>query len=238
MCPGPLPRVSLNCLDIYIILLYTRIHGKTLDTKFSQYGKVHRYNSYIQGSPHPRQPLRNRGTLFLAATMADSRCCEGKPFALITEQRDEAKRFWYDKSIRTAMIVPWAEAFTVAFLVPVYPFFMQGLGIDASGMGQLRTVQLLLTAASAPFAGYLLDTRGPFMGIALPSSLCAIGCFIRATATGYGMLFGANVISGLGGSRTEMSLAHLTRYTEPSRRTLAVSSAKVQLQILTLIGTA
>lgn len=136
------------------------------------------------------------------------------------------------------MIVPWAEAFTVAFLLPVYPFFMTNLGITASMMGQLRTVQLVLQAATAPIAGILLDAYGPFLGIALPASICAIGCTIRALATDYSSLFAANIFSGLSGAKTDMAMAHLSRHTEPARRTLAVSAAKVQLQALTLLGTA
>ena len=88
-------------------------------------------------------------------------------WTLLTPQLDEARRFWKNKQIRTALIVPWAEAFTAAFLTPVIPYFYQSLGLQAVEMGQLRTVQLVLNAASAPIAGVLLDRHGPFIGIAL-----------------------------------------------------------------------
>ncbi|EOD12870.1 hypothetical protein EMIHUDRAFT_452090 [Emiliania huxleyi CCMP1516] len=135
------------------------------------------------------------------------------------------------------MLVPWAEAVTAAFTGPIYPFFMQNLGLDAGGMGKLRTVQHALNAASAPIAGCLLDARGPFLGIALPASLCAIGCAIRSMAQSTSWLVAANVFSGLSGAKTEMATAHLSRHTDPSRRTLAVSAARVQLQALALLGT-
>jgi len=98
-------------------------------------------------------------------------------------------------------------------------------------------VQHALNAASAPIAGCLLDARGPFLGIALPASLCAIGCAIRSMAQSTSWLVAANVFSGLSGAKTEMATAHLSRHTDPSRRTLAVSAARVQLQALALLGT-
>lgn len=156
---------------------------------------------------------------------------------IAASQLGEARRFWADKQIRTAMLVPWAEAVTAAFTGPIYPFFMQNLGLDAGGMGKLRTVQHALNAASAPIAGCLLDARGPFLGIALPASLCAIGCAIRSMAQSTSWLVAANVFSGLSGAKTEMATAHLSRHTDPSRRTLAVSAARVQLQALALLGT-
>ena len=157
---------------------------------------------------------------------------------LLTPQLEEARRFWKNKQIRTALIVPWAEAFTAAFLTPVLPFFLQGLGLRATEMGQLRTVSLILNACSAPFVGWLLDHHGPFIGIALPSSLCAIGCTIRALATGYSSLLVAATFSGLSGAKQDMSIAHTVRHTPPARRTLAVSAANVQVRVLTLLGTA
>ncbi|EOD12550.1 hypothetical protein EMIHUDRAFT_470812 [Emiliania huxleyi CCMP1516] len=144
---------------------------------------------------------------------------------IAASQLGEARRFWADKQIRTAMLVPWAEAVTAAFTGPIYPFFMQNLGLDAGGMGKLRTVQHALNAASAPIAGCLLDARGPFLGIALPASLCAIGCAIRSMAQSTSWLVAANVFSGLSGAKTEMATAHLSRHTDPSRRTLAVLTA-------------
>jgi len=152
-------------------------------------------------------------------------------------QRQEAKRFWMNKSLRTAMIVPWAEAFTAAFLSPVYPFFMQNLGLDAGDMGQLRVVQSVLLLVSAPICGFLLDTYGPFLGIALPASICSIGCALKAIANSLSTLYVANVFSGLSGAKTDMAVAHVSRHTEPSMRTLAVSATRIQLQVLTLIGT-
>jgi len=158
--------------------------------------------------------------------------------SIVAVQLAEMRRFAKSKTIRTAMIVPWAEAFTVAFTLPVFPFFMQELHITPSMMGQLRTVHLVLQAFSAPVAGSLLDAYGPFLGIALPASICAIGCAIRSLSIDTSGLFAANVFSGLSGAKTDMAIAHLSRHTEPSRRTLAVSAAKVQLQALTLLGTA
>ena len=158
--------------------------------------------------------------------------------SLIYPQLDEARRFWRNKQIRTALIVPWAEAFTAAFLTPVIAYFMQNLRLTPSDMGLLRTVSLVLNAASAPLAGWLLDMYGPFLGIALPSSLCAVGCAIRAFATGFRGLFVASVFSGLSGAKQDMSIAHLSRHTVPLRRTLAVSSARIQLQTLAFLGTA
>ena len=154
---------------------------------------------------------------------------------LLTPQLDEARRFWKNKQIRTALIVPWAEAFTAAFLTPVVPYFMQGLGMQATEMGQLRTVQLVLNAASAPFAGWLLDRHGPFVGIALPSSLCAVGCAIRALSTSYGGLLVASTFAGLSGAKQDMAIAHLSRHTPPAGRTLAVSAASVQVRALMLV---
>jgi hypothetical protein len=158
--------------------------------------------------------------------------------SIVAVQLAEMRRFAKSKTIRTAMIVPWAEAFTVAFTLPVFPFFMQELHITPSMMGQLRTVHLVLQAFSAPVAGSLLDAYGPFLGIAFPASICAIGCAIRSLSIDTSGLFAANVFSGLSGAKTDMAIAHLSRHTEPSRRTLAVSAAKVQLQALTLLGTA
>ena len=158
--------------------------------------------------------------------------------SIVAVQLAEMRRFAKSKTIRTALLVPWAEAFTVAFALPVFPFFMQELHITPSMMGQLRTVHLLLQVFSAPVAGSLLDAYGPFLGIALPASICAIGCAIRSLSIDTSGLFAANVFSGLSGAKTDMAIAHLSRHTEPSRRTLAVSAAKVQLQALTLLGTA
>ena len=156
---------------------------------------------------------------------------------LIRPQVEEARRFLTDRTIRTALIVPWAEAFTSAFLLPIYPFFQKALQVEPVQMGQLRTVTLILNAASAPFAGWLLDVYGPFLGIALPASICAIGCLVRAFSTGFGGLFVAAVFSGLAGAKSDMAFAHLSRHTPPEGRTLAVTAAKVQLQLLTLAGT-
>ena len=147
--------------------------------------------------------------------------------ALVVPQLDEARRFWKNKQIRTALIVPWAEAYTAAFLSPVYPYFMQGLGLTATDMGQLRTVALVLNAASAPVAGVLLDRYGPFVGIALPSGLCAVGCLLRSVATNYQGMLVASVFSGLSGAKFDMSVAHVSRHTPPPGRTLAVSAASV-----------
>jgi MFS family permease len=155
---------------------------------------------------------------------------------VVDEQLREAERFWFDRNLRTAMIVPWAESFTSAFQGPVYPFFMQELGLDAGQMGQLRSITLSLQAAGAPIAGWLLDTHGPFLGIALPSSLCAIGCAAKATAAGMSGLFVGSVFSGLSGAKSDMAMAHVSRHTAVLRRTLALSAGRVQLQALYLLG--
>ena len=155
---------------------------------------------------------------------------------IVEQQLAEAKRFWRNKQIRTALIVPWAEAYTGSFIMPVFAYFMQGLGLSATQMGQLRATQLALNATSAPFVGFLLDRHGPWMGIALPSSLCAIGCALRACASGFASLFTASIFSGLSGAKIDMAMAHLSRHSPPMRRTLAVSAAKVQIQCLTLLG--
>ena len=156
---------------------------------------------------------------------------------VVEQQVSEARRFWRNRQIRTALIVPWAEAYTGAFIMPVFAYFMQGLGLQATEMGMLRATQLVLNAASAPFCGYLLDRHGPWLGIALPSSLCAIGCGIRACANSFSGLFTASIFSGLSGAKIDMAVAHLSRHSAPTRRTLAVSAAKVQMQTLTLFGT-
>ena len=143
--------------------------------------------------------------------------------SVLDAQVAEARRFWRHKGLRTAMIVPWAEAFTAAFLTPVVPFFMQALGMDAAGMGQLRSVQSVLLLFSAPICGYLLDAHGPFLGIALPSSICSIGCAIRACATSASSLYVASIFSGLSGAKIEMAVAYVSRHTDAAQRTLAVS---------------
>ena len=158
-------------------------------------------------------------------------------FPALKPQVDEANRFWRSKQIRTALIVPWAEAFTGAFQGPVYAFFMQNLGLTPAQMGVLRATQIALNAASAPIVGWLLDRHGPWLGIALPSAACSIGCAVRAAATGFSTLEVGAVFSGLSGAKIDMALAHLSRHTSPPRRTLAVSAAKVQIQALTLLGT-
>ena len=157
--------------------------------------------------------------------------------AMIEPQLEEARRFWQNPQIRTALLVPWAEAVTAAFFTPIYPYFLTNIGMSPSQMGQAKTVALVLQACSAPIAGILLDAYGPWLGIALPSSVCAIGCLVKAASTGYGGIIAGNVFSGLSGAKQDMSIAHLSRHTIPSRRTLAVSAARVQLQALALLGT-
>ena len=156
---------------------------------------------------------------------------------MLSDQLAEATRFWRNKQIRTALMVPWAESFTAAFITPVYPYFLQGLGMEASQMGVLRAIQLALNAASAPLVGSLLDTHGPWLGITLPSSACALGCALKASASGFTMLEVAAVFSGLSGAKVDMAIAHTAKHTPEARRTLAVSAANVQQKLLLLLGT-
>ena len=85
-------------------------------------------------------------------------------------------------------------------------------------MGVFRATQLALNALSVPLAGWLLDTRGPWLGIALPSSACAFACALRAFATGFSTLEVAAVFSGLSGAKVAVKVVDKLRLSGPAEK--------------------
>jgi MFS family permease len=78
----------------------------------------------------------------------------------------------------------------------------------------------------APFYGYLLDKRGPFLAIILVLVLCTVGCLIRGLATEmYWYYVGQCVLGFGGGNLTTVVIAFVTSSTSRERRTLVMSGA-------------
>ena len=134
--------------------------------------------------------------------------------------------FWRDKRFRAPMLAIWVSVFGGALHDPVSTFFMLRLGATTVDIGRVGVIGSIGSLLMAPFYGYLLDKRGPFLAIILVLVLCTVGCLIRGLATEmYWYYVGQCVLGFGGGNLTTVVIAFVTSSTSRERRTLVMSGA-------------
>lgn len=94
-------------------------------------------------------------------------------------------------------------------LVPVITLVRNDLNISLTQMGMvLGAWQLVYIGAAAP-AGMLIDRIGPKRALAVGALIITVSAFLRSYATGFGTLFAAVALFGVGGPIVSIGLPKL-----------------------------
>ena len=118
-----------------------------------------------------------------------------------------------------AWLIYFAFGMVMASLVPIITLIRDDLGISYSEMGGiLGAWQLVYIFAAAP-AGVLIDRIGPKRALVVGALIITGSAFLRSFAGGFGGLFTAVALFGLGGPIVSVGLSKLIAdwFTGPNR---------------------
>lgn len=85
--------------------------------------------------------------------------------SIVDEQLYMARSFWSDRRTRTPILIIWVASFGGALHASVTTYFYLEVGASEMEIGYIGFLMSLGAMVLSPFAGFALDTYGPFAPI-------------------------------------------------------------------------
>jgi len=127
-------------------------------------------------------------------------------------------------------------SFGGALHAAVTTYYYLEIGASELDIGQIGFVISAGSLFLSPFAGHMLDQKGPFFPISLAAISCSIGCCVRGMAHSVGGLILGAIFLGIGVNLWTVVLAHLVNSFDRSLRSEVLSGFAVQTTCLQLLG--
>ncbi len=125
----------------------------------------------------------------------------------------------------------------VALIPSMVPQLRETFGVSTGAIGLLTGAQILVTAVTAIFWGYLADSRDRRMLLFTGTIIWAGAIGLSGAVATYSALFALQVIAGVGlGSIVSVSFSVISDFVAPKRRGLAMSFWGLSQGIGTLVG--
>ena len=83
---------------------------------------------------------------------------------------------------------------------PLFPWLMREFGLNYTEVAALTTVVFVISGCGQALAGFPVDRFGPWRVLSFGIGTLILSAIVLSTATGYGMLMMAAVLTGLGNS--------------------------------------
>jgi MFS family permease len=125
----------------------------------------------------------------------------------------------------------------IAIIPSMVPQLRETFGVSTAAIGLLTGVQVLVTAVTAVFWGYLADSRDRKKLLMWGTIIWSIAVGLSGITTSYWVLFGLQVVAGIGlGSIASVGFSVVSDLVAPKRRGLAMSFWGLSQGIGTLMG--
>lgn len=125
----------------------------------------------------------------------------------------------------------------VALIPSMVPRLRETFGVSTGAIGLLTGAQILVTAVTAIFWGYLADSRDRRMLLFTGTIIWAGTIGLSGAVATYSALFALQVIAGVGlGSIVSVSFSVISDFVAPKRRGLAMSFWGLSQGVGTLVG--
>lgn len=125
----------------------------------------------------------------------------------------------------------------IAIIPSMVPQLRETFGVGTAAIGILTGAQIFVTAVTAVVWGYLADSRDRKKLLMWGTIIWSIAVGLSGVTTSYWMLFGLQIIAGIGlGSIASVGFSVISDFVAPKRRGLAMSFWGLSQGIGTLIG--
>eukprot|EP00051_Salpingoeca_urceolata_P026960 m.479461 g.479461 ORF g.479461 m.479461 type:complete len:510 (+) comp21458_c0_seq1:1956-3485(+) len=155
----------------------------------------------------------------------------------VSEQWALAIEFWRFPGVRSVMLTIWIASWGGALHAPVTTFFYLKIGASETDIGFIGFCTSVGTICLAPFYGWLMDARGPFLALLISTFSCAVGCLVRGVAQNVQWLYIGAGLLGLGaGNLWTLGIAYASTTFPPARRSAVISGFLFQVTVLRILG--
>jgi MFS family permease len=125
----------------------------------------------------------------------------------------------------------------IAIIPSMVPQLRETFGVSTVAIGMLTGVQVLVTAVTAVFWGYLADSRDRKKLLMWGTIIWSVAIGLSGTTTSYWTLLGLQIVAGIGlGSIASVGFSVVSDLVAPGRRGLAMSFWGLSQGIGTLVG--
>jgi MFS family permease len=125
----------------------------------------------------------------------------------------------------------------IAIIPSMVPQLRETFGVGTAAIGVLTAVQVLVTAVTAVFWGYLADSRDRKKLLMWGTLIWSLAIGLSGMTTSYWVLLGLQIVAGVGlGSIASVGFSVISDLVAPKRRGLAMSFWGLSQGIGTLMG--